>query len=157
MVLSFGYSPFGVMLRPLFRTCSTPRFTGEQLPRIFEDETLNQTEWDTLYCVAEQLIGTSTHEFDQSIRHNLVLKTLQREYPNRNAQSLPLACHRYSEGSPYVYWHSAAEVAYSALLTVFRHLRGLHRFMVIFSPTPTIPMGRNVVPLPYSRTHAAAI
>ncbi|KAI6025449.1 putative pyranose oxidase [Pisolithus marmoratus] len=91
-------------------TCATPRFTGDELPRIYEDETHNEEHWGCLYSIAERLIGTSTHEFDHSIRHNLVLNTLRQEYPNRGVQPIPLACHRYADGSPYVYWHSVSEI-----------------------------------------------
>ncbi|KAF9457214.1 putative pyranose oxidase [Collybia nuda] len=93
-------------------TCATPEFLkGIERPKIFPDsEAKDDEEWKLLYQAARTLIGTSEHEFDHSIRHNVVLKALQEAYPDRGVKALPLACHRIAEGSPYVQWHSAENV-----------------------------------------------
>ena len=76
---------------------------------IFSKSTTDDdNEWDRLYSAAEILIGTSTAEFTESIRNNLVLETLK----SSGASPLPLACHRIAKGSPYVQWHSAENVSY---------------------------------------------
>lgn len=94
------------------RTCATPTFLkGLERPVIFEkDDKKDDAEWDLLYAAARSIIGTSEHEFDHSIRHNVVLQALQKAYPDRGVKALPLACHRLAEGSPYVQWHSAENV-----------------------------------------------
>jgi len=99
-------------------TCATPEFLkGLERPQIFEEEKKDDNEWDLLYNAARALIGTSEHEYDQSIRHNVVLETLKSAYETdkpenekRIVKALPLACHRIAKGSPYVQWHSADNV-----------------------------------------------
>lgn len=92
-------------------TCATPEFLkGLERPVIFEEEEKDDEEWKLLYHAAKKLIGTSEHEFDHSIRHNVVLETLRAAYPERVVKPLPLACHRLAEGSPYVQWHAADNV-----------------------------------------------
>jgi pyranose oxidase len=94
-------------------TCATPEFLkGLERPVIFpNDEARDDAEWEQLYNAARALIGTSEKEFSHSIRHNAVLHALQTAFPDRNAKALPLACHRLVENSPYVEWHSAANVS----------------------------------------------
>ncbi|KAH7924400.1 putative pyranose oxidase [Leucogyrophana mollusca] len=89
-------------------TCATPEFLkGLERPKIFPDHgEQDDKEWDLLYRSARSLIGTSEHEFDESIRHNAVLRALQKGYPDRVVKALPLACHRLAKGSPYVQWHA---------------------------------------------------
>ncbi|RPD55165.1 pyranose 2-oxidase [Lentinus tigrinus ALCF2SS1-7] len=90
-------------------TCATPRFHRDlELPRIVEDEEQNYQEWQRLYDAAEKLIGTTEHAFDRSIRHTLVLRTLQDAYEQsqRLFKPLPLACHRLANPA-YVNWHAA--------------------------------------------------
>ncbi|KAF7984116.1 hypothetical protein HWV62_16738 [Athelia sp. TMB] len=91
---------------------STHWFQGTQRPVLFEDSKKDNDEWDVLYKAAESLIGTSTTEFDRSIRHNVVLNALRtaRSLAGREAAPLPLACHRLAEGSPYVQWHAADNI-----------------------------------------------
>ncbi|KAG6890653.1 hypothetical protein C0992_000223 [Termitomyces sp. T32_za158] len=103
-------------------TCATPEFlkrdaqgTVYERPVIFEATADDDAEWQLLYNAARSIIGTSANEYTHSIRHNIVLKTLQENYPNRNVQSLPLACHRLAENSPYVQWHAADNVRASVL------------------------------------------
>lgn len=93
------------------RTCATPEFLkGLERPVIFNEEEADDAEWKLLYQAARTLIGTSEHEFDQSIRHNVVLDALREAFPDRGVKPLPLACHRLAEGSPYVNWHSPDNV-----------------------------------------------
>jgi hypothetical protein len=89
-------------------TCATPRFhrgskasTGQgeivnEMPALVEDDEANFKEWQRLYKHAEALIGTTETAFDESIRHNIVLRTLQDAYKKsgRLFKALPLACHR---------------------------------------------------------------
>lgn len=93
-------------------TCATPEFLkGIERPVIFPNSsTDDDAEWKLLYDAARALIGTSEHEFDQSIRHNVVLDALKKAYPDRGVKALPLACHRIAPGSPYVQWHAADNV-----------------------------------------------
>lgn len=72
-----------------------------------EDKAENNKEWERLYPIAEELIGTTTTAFDESIRHTLVLKTLQDAYSEegRKFEPLPLACHRMPNPD-YVNWHA---------------------------------------------------
>ncbi|KAI0084963.1 putative pyranose oxidase [Irpex rosettiformis] len=95
-------------------TCATPEFLkGEERPKIFpEDETVDDDEWKLLYEAARNLIGVSSTEFEESIRHNTVLDTLKKAFPKRGIRPLPLACHRLAKGSPYVRWHAADDVYY---------------------------------------------
>ncbi|KLO05211.1 FAD/NAD(P)-binding domain-containing protein [Schizopora paradoxa] len=105
-------------------TCATPRFHKKlELPSLLANPEDNVKEWGRLYDLAEKLIGTSRHEFDKSIRHNLVLRTLQAAYktsdvtlpdngwPTEEAGkrifgSLPLACKRL-RNPDYVFWNAA--------------------------------------------------
>ena len=94
-------------------TCATPRFDhGLGRPVLNSNKVEDDKEWDALYPEAEELIGTSTHEFDESIRHTLVLKTLQDAYASENRifQSLPLACKRNVGNKDYVEWHAAERI-----------------------------------------------
>ncbi|KAJ6600287.1 putative pyranose oxidase [Mycena vulgaris] len=98
-------------------TCATPEFLkGLERPLILTDtdkdanNDKDNAEWKLLYDSARSLIGTSETEFKHSIRHNIVLETLQKAYPNRGVKALPLACHRLADESPYVQWHAADDV-----------------------------------------------
>ncbi|KAH7098727.1 putative pyranose oxidase [Auriculariales sp. MPI-PUGE-AT-0066] len=94
-------------------TCATPEFlTGVERPEIFADGDTDDREWKKLYDAARLLIGTSSAQFDQSIRHQTVLTALQNSdrFKNRDVKPLPLACHRLPNQSPYVRWHSAENV-----------------------------------------------
>lgn len=89
-------------------TCATPRFHPDiELPQLDHNKEANLKEWDRLYTAAEKLIGTNEHAFDHSIRHNLVLRTLQDAYKHhkRLFKPLPLACHRLPNPD-YVNWHA---------------------------------------------------
>jgi len=92
-------------------TCATPEFLkGLERPQIFTNETEDDNEWGLLYTAARALIGTSENEYNECIRHNVVLNALKKAYPNRGVKALPLACHRLDKGSPYVQWHAADNV-----------------------------------------------
>ncbi|KAJ7791625.1 putative pyranose oxidase [Mycena olivaceomarginata] len=92
-------------------TCSTPEFQKDlERPKIFTDKKDDNDEWNLLYKAARALIGTSEKEFEESIRHNVILETLQKAYHERGVKALPLACHRVAKGSPYVQWHAADSV-----------------------------------------------
>ncbi|KAG5730223.1 Pyranose 2-oxidase [Termitomyces sp. T112] len=103
-------------------TCATPelleRDANENVyerPVIYQSVHRDNAEWELLYNAARSIIGTSTTEYAKSIRHNIVLKTLQDHYKDRKVQPLPLACHRLrmeegSAESPYVQWHAADNI-----------------------------------------------
>ncbi|KAI0760589.1 pyranose 2-oxidase [Fomes fomentarius] len=79
-------------------TCATPRFHAEiELPQLVEDRREPRGA----------LIGTTEAAFDESIRHTLVLRTLQEAYESsgRILKPLPLACHRMPNPD-YVNWHA---------------------------------------------------
>lgn len=93
-------------------TCATPRFNPfVERPRLDADTHKDNELWNKLYSEAEKIIGTSSKEFDESIRHNLVLRTLQQRFNQKDRQfkSLPLACHRL-EDPEYVEWHAADRI-----------------------------------------------
>nr|Q75ZP8.1 RecName: Full=Pyranose 2-oxidase; Short=P2Ox; Short=POD; Short=POx; Short=PROD; Short=Pyranose oxidase; AltName: Full=FAD-oxidoreductase; AltName: Full=Glucose 2-oxidase; AltName: Full=Pyranose:oxygen 2-oxidoreductase [Lyophyllum shimeji]BAD12079.1 pyranose oxidase [Lyophyllum shimeji] len=103
-------------------TCSTPRIhppmeslPGIGRPKLSNDPAEDDKEWNELYSEAERLIGTSTKEFDESIRHTLVLRSLQDAYKDRQRifRPLPLACHRLKNAPEYVEWHSAENLFHS--------------------------------------------
>jgi pyranose oxidase len=85
-------------------TCATPRHhpTMERSP-IYDD-----AEWDRLYTEAERLLNTHRHEFDGSIRHNLVRDTLAAEFSELkapyNVQNLPLGVERRKDNPALVHW-----------------------------------------------------
>lgn len=89
-------------------TCATPRFSPElELPSLDYNDKKSQAEWKRLYDAAEKLIGTTTHALDHSIRHNLVLRTLEEEYKgSRTFEPLPLACDPIPN-TDYIHWHGA--------------------------------------------------
>ena len=85
-------------------TCATPRHhpTMERSP-IYDD-----AEWDRLYTEGERLLNTHRHEFDGSIRHNLVRDTLAAEFSELkapyNVQNLPLGVERRKDNPALVRW-----------------------------------------------------
>ncbi|KLO05207.1 pyranose 2-oxidase [Schizopora paradoxa] len=106
-------------------TCATPRFHKTlELPALLTDPADNVKEWGRLYALAESLIGTNRHAFDESIRHNLVLRTLRSVYGDIDKETLPdndwptdipgkrvfgplpLACKRMPNPD-YVFWNAA--------------------------------------------------
>ncbi|KAH6856689.1 hypothetical protein B0I37DRAFT_412600 [Chaetomium sp. MPI-CAGE-AT-0009] len=87
-------------------TCATPELLkGVERPDIFSDD-----HWAELYAEAEQLIGTSTTEFDDSIRQQLVKYVLSTSFPDRSVKSLPLACKRDVDNPDFVTWSSSATI-----------------------------------------------
>ena len=85
-------------------TCATPRHH----PTLERSDVYSDDEWDRLYTAAESLVNTHKHEFDDSIRHTVVLETLQEEYPELpepyGVQNLPLAVERRKDNPKFVHW-----------------------------------------------------
>ncbi|GJE91247.1 pyranose 2-oxidase [Phanerochaete sordida] len=92
-------------------TCATPEFTTDtERPKLSTDAAEDESIWKDLYAQAKSIIGTSTTQFDHSIRHNLVLKTYEDLYGRTRAFGpLPLACHRLSDPD-YVEWHATDRI-----------------------------------------------
>src|SRR6185503_21201275 len=57
-------------------TCATPRHH----PTMERSGAYTADEWDRLYTGAEKLLNTHHHEFDGSIRHNVVRDALRAEF-----------------------------------------------------------------------------
>jgi pyranose oxidase len=68
----------------------------------------DEAEWNRLYDGAEQLLNTHRHEFDDSVRHNVVRDALQAEYTELaepyQVQNLPLAVQRRTDQPEFVTW-----------------------------------------------------
>jgi pyranose oxidase len=85
-------------------TCATPRHhpTMER-SSIYSDE-----EWDRLYAQGEAMLNTHRHEFDMSIRHNIVRQALSNEFKELDepyqVQNLPLAVERRQDNPELVHW-----------------------------------------------------
>ncbi|KZT36902.1 pyranose oxidase [Sistotremastrum suecicum HHB10207 ss-3] len=95
-------------------TCACPELHPElERPRLEADDDKNNAEWTKLYKRAKELIGVGDTQFSESIRHQLVLDTLIKEFPAvgqippREFKALPLACERDTDDPRYVTWHSA--------------------------------------------------
>ena len=85
-------------------TCATPR----QHPTMERSDIYSAEEWDRLYQEAEVLLNTNSHEFDGSIRHNLVKETLANEYTDLpegyKVNNLPLGVKRREDNPEFVHW-----------------------------------------------------
>lgn len=113
--------------------CATPRLHPDlELPILDGSyygarDPKNIKEWDRLYTKAESLLSTTDEAFNESIRHTLVLETLQKEYHSigvplpkwpkvrtegqpRSFGPIPLACHRMPN-KDYVFWHAADTIS----------------------------------------------
>nr|4MIH_A Chain A, Pyranose 2-oxidase [Phanerodontia chrysosporium]4MIH_B Chain B, Pyranose 2-oxidase [Phanerodontia chrysosporium]4MIH_C Chain C, Pyranose 2-oxidase [Phanerodontia chrysosporium]4MIH_D Chain D, Pyranose 2-oxidase [Phanerodontia chrysosporium]4MIH_E Chain E, Pyranose 2-oxidase [Phanerodontia chrysosporium]4MIH_F Chain F, Pyranose 2-oxidase [Phanerodontia chrysosporium]4MIH_G Chain G, Pyranose 2-oxidase [Phanerodontia chrysosporium]4MIH_H Chain H, Pyranose 2-oxidase [Phanerodontia ch len=102
-------------------TCATPEFFApadfnaphRERPKLSTDAAEDARIWKDLYAQAKEIIGTSTTEFDHSIRHNLVLRKyndiFQKENVIREFSPLPLACHRLTDPD-YVEWHATDRI-----------------------------------------------
>ncbi|KZS86693.1 pyranose oxidase [Sistotremastrum niveocremeum HHB9708] len=93
-------------------TCACPELDPDlERPRLDEDDTKNNAEWVRLYTRAKKLIGVGENQFSHSIRHQLVLDTLIKEFPAvgnapaRKFKALPLACDRDTVDPRFVTWH----------------------------------------------------
>ena len=78
-------------------TACTPR----EHPDIERSDLLPSNEWDSLYEQAEEILNTNQTMFEDSIRNEVVKKTLRETYPSLNQdanrpQNLPLAGKRIS-------------------------------------------------------------
>ena len=91
----------------------TELLKGVERPQVLTNESNDDKEWAKLYVAGRALIGTSDEEFEHSVRNYTVQKYLKDAYTDRksNIKSLPLACHRLSDSSPYVRWHAANNVS----------------------------------------------
>ena len=71
---------------------------------------------EPLLMQAGELLNVHEHEYDHSIRHNLVAKGLQEAMadagnnPPRQFKNIPLAVQRRTDNPDYVTWSSAATV-----------------------------------------------
>jgi pyranose oxidase len=82
----------------------TARFNELEQPPLDVRSDVSSTEWARLYDIAEEYIGTKSDQFDESIRHHLVLETLKQQ-GGREFIPIPLACTRRTE--TFVEWNSA--------------------------------------------------
>jgi pyranose oxidase len=85
-------------------TCATPRHH----PTMERSDVYPAEEWDRLYDAGETLLNTHHHEFDASVRHNLVRDVLRSEYRELpepyHVQNLPLAVERRTDQPDFVTW-----------------------------------------------------
>ncbi|KAI0821796.1 pyranose 2-oxidase [Trametes gibbosa] len=91
-------------------TCATPRFDKVERPLLIKNDSgANEIEWARLYTKAESYIKTGNTQFEQSIRHNLVLNKLAADYEGeRKFAQIPLAATR--RNPTFVEWSSANTV-----------------------------------------------
>jgi pyranose oxidase len=91
-------------------TCATPRHH----PVVERSKAYEEAEWNRLYDEAEVLLNTHRHEFDGSIRHNLVRDALAAEFGELpepyQVQNLPLAVERRKDNPGLVHWSGADTV-----------------------------------------------
>jgi pyranose oxidase len=85
-------------------TCATPRHH----PTMERSDIYSDGEWDRLYTEGEKLLNTHKHEFDESIRHQVVRDALQAEFTELpegyKVQNLPLAVERRKDNPKLVHW-----------------------------------------------------
>ncbi|KXJ85464.1 hypothetical protein Micbo1qcDRAFT_154203 [Microdochium bolleyi] len=93
--------------------------TPRQHPSLERSDLFDDQEWDTLYTEAEGRIKTNSTLFDESIRQQLVLKTLQKGSSGRSFISMPLAAQKLPDQT-YTEWSSAATVFGDITRTVDR-------------------------------------
>ena len=100
-------------------TCCTPRQHPLERSTLFSEK-----EWNELYADAEALFNTNHTIFDNSVRHRLVKKVLERaveqdhadvqeqteRQEKRNVVSMPLACKKPYENSQYIEWSCTATI-----------------------------------------------
>ena len=87
-------------------TCCTP----EEFPEIERSDLFSDAEWRALYDEARKLFHTNSTAFDDSIRQQLVKKTLREANLGREFISLPLACQRNQKNKDYVEWTASATI-----------------------------------------------
>lgn len=81
-------------------TCCTPRqHKTYERSNLFDD-----TQWDTLYKKAEELLGTNTTSFDNSKRQKAILDALEKRFGQGKFKAMPLACSRPKPNKSYVEW-----------------------------------------------------
>ena len=87
-------------------TCCTP----EEHPVLERSDLFSNEQWERLYDEARALIGTTNEAFEDSIRQQLVKKTLQQAWPDREFIPMPLAVKRSKVNFPILTWGSPATV-----------------------------------------------
>ena len=95
-------------------TCACPRPHPEERQK----NPIAAQELDTLLQRAEKILDVTTDQYDKSIRHNLVLKTLQKQTEldlKDRAKPLPLAVRRRKDNPDYVTWSGADTVLNKAV------------------------------------------
>jgi pyranose oxidase len=85
-------------------TCATPRFVENvELSWGGQEYPIETTDLNKLYDEAEEIIGTTSVAFDESIRHQLVRRALHKNnFPE--VKSLPLAVKRREDKKELVIW-----------------------------------------------------
>lgn len=85
-------------------TCATPRHH----PTVERSDIYSDSEWDRIYGESERLLNMHKHEFDGSIRHQVVRSALQEEYTDLpdpyGVQNLPLGVERRKDNPKLVHW-----------------------------------------------------
>jgi len=96
-------------------TCCTP----EPHPKLERPDCFLDEEWARLFDDARTLLHTPIDankagtEFEDSIRQQLVKRTLQDAFPaeqNRDFKAMPLACYRREDNRDWVEWSSSSTV-----------------------------------------------
>ena len=89
--LAFALSLYST--RTCVGTCATPEPHDEERPDTFTGD-----EWKALYARGKKLLNTNLTAFSDSIRHDVVKKTLtdayRKEHKDRKFINLPLAVER---------------------------------------------------------------
>ena len=88
-------------------TCACPRHH----PTVERYNGITADDWDTYYSRGERLLGVSQHEFDHSLRQQLIIEALRQEFPDLPAgyevQPLPLAVKRSQSNPQMMHWAGA--------------------------------------------------
>ncbi|WP_258177225.1 GMC oxidoreductase [Streptomyces solincola] len=91
-------------------TCASPRHH----PTVERYHGISPADWDRYYTAGEELLGVSRHEFDASLRQQLLIDALRDEFselpPGYEVQSLPLAARRRTDEPRMVHWTGADTV-----------------------------------------------
>lgn len=100
-------------------TCCTPRqypdafVGGDDKGHRERSELFTNDEWEKLYTEAEALFDTNITTFNDSVRHRLVKKILQKTFAaegeSREVQSMPLAC-KPGKSKGHIDWSCTASI-----------------------------------------------
>ena len=91
-------------------TCACPRPHPEER----ENNPIDPQELDALLHRAETILDVTTDQYDDSIRHNVVLDTLKPKLGDR-VKPLPLAVRRRTDNPDYVTWSGSDTVLGNAV------------------------------------------